>query len=144
MTAKKICGMPSRVSDATCILEAGHTAYSSNRFHRFPPPTRASGVASPEMGPGGPERPGMYDTDDTPTIAHSTPLGRPAGAKICDDCGKEYAGPAYYTFHPKDCKTSRHRGRPIPHAGCTGNLCPRCAGPYLEPDRAGDSRRSHG
>jgi len=140
----KTCDMPSRVSDATCVLEAGHEADSPNRFHRFAPVASMPPVASPEMGPGGPERPGMYDTGDTPTIAHSTSLGRPAGAKICDDCGKEYAGPAYYTFHPKDCKTSNHRGEALPHAGCTGNLCPRCAGPYLEPDRASDPRRQYG
>lgn len=68
-------------------------------------------------------------------------LGLQAGVKTCDDCTEEYAGPAYYTFLPEACVTSDRDGPPKPHAGCTGNLCPRCAGPYLEPDRAGDARR---
>lgn len=68
-------------------------------------------------------------------------LGLQAGVKTCDDCTTEYAGPAYYTFPPSECRTSRHDGPSTPHAGCTGNLCPRCAGPDLEPDRAGDPRR---
>lgn len=71
-------------------------------------------------------------------------LGRSAGPKTCDDCGQSYAGPAYYTFQEGECRTSRHDGPPTPHAGCTGNLCPRCAGPDLEPDRANDARRPSG
>lgn len=56
---------------------------------------------------------------------------RAISAPTCDDCGKEYAAPAYYTF-------------PIEYAGdheCTGNLCPECAGPFLEPDNSEDRRR---
>lgn len=68
-------------------------------------------------------------------------LGRSAGAKTCDDCCQEYAGPAYYTFQEDSCRTSDHDGPAVPHLGCTGNLCPRCAGPDLEPDRADDPRR---
>ena len=55
----------------------------------------------------------------------------------CDDCGKEYAGPAYYTFDSEACVS----GNDIPHVGCSGNVCPACAGPYLEPDAPDDSRR---
>lgn len=67
--------------------------------------------------------------------------GLVAGVKVCDDCCTEYAGPAYYTFPSDECRTSDHDGAATPHLGCTGNLCPRCAGPDLEPDRAGDPRR---
>lgn len=66
-------------------------------------------------------------------------LGRAAGVKTCDDCGAEYAGPAYRTFLAAECVTSNHDGPPSPHPGCTENLCPRCAG-TLEPDRADDPR----
>lgn len=71
----------------------------------------------------------------------TTTLGRPAGMKTCDDCQEEYAGPAYYTFLPTECVTSDHDGPARAHLGCTGNLCPRCAGPDLEPDRPDDPRR---
>ena len=54
----------------------------------------------------------------------------------CDDCGKTYEGRPYYTFDPKDCTADAD-----PHLGCTGNICPRCAGPDLEPDLLDDPRR---
>jgi len=102
---------------------------------RMPP------VASPEGPPGGPERPPREPIDEHTMSASATSLGRPAGVKICDDCLQEYAGPGYYTFHPRYCKTTNHKGEAFAHLGCTGNLCPRCAGPYLEPDRRDDPRR---
>jgi len=61
-------------------------------------------------------------------------LGVQPGVKTCDDCTEQYAGPAYYTFPTSECRTSDHDGEATPHEGCTGNLCPRCAGPDLEPD----------
>jgi hypothetical protein len=54
----------------------------------------------------------------------------------CDDCDKTYGGAPYYTFDPDDCTADCD-----PHLDCTGNICPRCAGPYLEPDQPGDPRR---
>lgn len=68
-------------------------------------------------------------------------LGLSASTKTCDDCGDAYAGPAYYTFLESECRTSDHDGPTTQHLGCTGNLCPRCAGPDLEPDRRDDERR---
>ncbi len=97
-------------------------------------------AASPEGVPDGPEGAPRARSDEH-TDAPATPLGRSGGVKVCDDCGQEYPGPAYYTFPPYSCRTSNHDGDPIPHRGCTENLCPRCAGPYLEPDRRGDPRR---
>lgn len=44
---------------------------------------------------------------------------------LCDDCGLPYPGPAYYSFDDDG----------------SGNLCPACAGPHLEPDTDGDPRR---
>jgi hypothetical protein len=57
---------------------------------------------------------------------------------ICDDCREAYLTPAYYVFEPEGC-TVDDEG--TPHEGCTGNLCPACAGPYLEPDKPDDPRR---
>lgn len=57
--------------------------------------------------------------------------------KICDDCRKEYAGPAYYTFPPELCGGYHDHTTPQ----CTGNICPDCAGPFLEPDEPDDVRR---
>jgi hypothetical protein len=64
----------------------------------------------------------------------------------CDDCGLAYAGPAYYTFDPEGCghdmgPTGGGRYIWMPHGDCTGNLCPACAGPYIEPDHENDPRR---
>lgn len=73
----------------------------------------------------------------------------------CDDCGKAYDGPTYYTFDVERCVSSRdymqlgERIEPtwpadmdIPHGDdCTGNICPSCAGPYLDPDDPFDDRR---
>jgi hypothetical protein len=106
---------------------------------RYPHETRAS--VAPGERPGGPESSPGDAPGDTRMSARGTSLGRPAGMKECDDCMQQYPGPAYYTFHPRDCKTSNHRGEAFPHVGCTGNLCPRCAGPDLEPDRPDDPRR---
>jgi hypothetical protein len=36
--AVDVCGFPSSVSDATCILPAGHPADSHSRYHRFARP----------------------------------------------------------------------------------------------------------
>jgi len=57
---------------------------------------------------------------------------------ICDECSQEYEGPAYYTLeedhHPPEETT-------LAIEVCTGNLCPECAGPFLEPDDPDDPRR---
>lgn len=64
----------------------------------------------------------------------------------CDDCLREYPGKPYYTFEPEGCEDEMplHLGETeqvtTPHASCTGNLCPECAGPYLEPDDPDDDR----
>jgi hypothetical protein len=61
--------------------------------------------------------------------------------ETCDDCGQEYATPAYYSFDPDGCVWTEDNGaKVIPH-DCTSNLCPECAGPYLEPDDPADARR---
>jgi hypothetical protein len=73
----------------------------------------------------------------------------------CDDCGREYEWPPYYTFPEESCVSTRdfmqlgervEASWPaedgIEHGDdCTGNLCPACAGPYLEPDDPSDWRR---
>ena len=63
---------------------------------------------------------------------------------ICDDCGVAYVGPPYYTFEPDSCDETETdidgRTTEIPHP-CTGNMCPSCAGPYLDPDFDDDPRR---
>jgi hypothetical protein len=82
--------------------------------------------------------------------------------QTCDDCGQDYPGPVYYSFDPEACVSTREwvqegaRVEPpisvgsgnvteddlIPHGDdCTGNLCPACAGPHLEPDDEADPRR---
>jgi len=75
--------------------------------------------------------------------------------ETCDDCYLEYPGPVYYTFDPDACVSTRdavqegerhpltdNPDEEIVHGDdCTGNLCPSCAGPYLEPDQPGDPRR---
>jgi len=59
----------------------------------------------------------------------------------CDDCRKVYAYPDYYTFDSDGCEL-RIGDDPDPVAhDCTGNLCPECAGPHLEPDDPADPRR---
>ena len=57
---------------------------------------------------------------------------------ICDDCGEAYMSPMYYTFEPSDCHVDDDDG---PHKGCTGNLCPSCAGPDIDPYDLHDPRR---
>lgn len=52
---------------------------------------------------------------------------------ICDDCGKAYLGPAYYTFDPDDCTSWKHEG-------CTGNSCHECTGDDTYPDDEDDPR----
>lgn len=52
---------------------------------------------------------------------------------ICDDCFKPYSPPVYYSFEPENCNPK--------HEGCTGNLCPNCAGPHLIPDDPDDKRK---
>ena len=74
----------------------------------------------------------------------------------CDDCKQEYEGPAYYTFDIEACQvTDQYEaiigeavtgiydgGLMKPHAAeCTGNVCPECAGDFLEPDDPDDPRR---
>ena len=62
---------------------------------------------------------------------------------ICDDCREPYDPPVYYTFETclyesfPTALTSAGREHPY----CTGILCPRCAGTYLEPDDPDDPRR---
>lgn len=71
-------------------------------------------------------------------------IGRAAGVKTCDDCEREYPGPAYYTFLESQCvviNAGAANDQPVVHAGCTGNLCADCAGSDIEPDRADDPRR---
>ena len=61
----------------------------------------------------------------------------------CDDCGKIYQGPPYYTFDAEGCNTVDIIGGAevaVDH-DCTENICPECAGPFLEPDEENDPRR---
>lgn len=109
------------------------------------------------------ERP---DVDDDPTIAvyrgdeeepvaivhlnpesschepdHIVVRRRMPDTRICDECRQPYEGPSYYTYgtDARDPETwSGTHGSP---RDCTDNLCPTCAGPYLEPDIPGDPRR---
>ncbi len=63
---------------------------------------------------------------------------------ICDDCRHAYLEPVYYTFEVEAC-IQDSGGYETPHAdseeGCTGNMCPECAGSYLDPDDPDDPRR---
>lgn len=66
----------------------------------------------------------------------------------CDDCERTYPGTPYYTFDPEGCEdevvTEVRQGvylrETVSHRDCTGNLCPECAGPFLEPDDPDDDR----
>ena len=61
---------------------------------------------------------------------------------ICDDCREAYLEPPYYEFDPDGCTDDEPHGDYEPHGDdCTGNVCPDCAGPYLDPDNPGDPRR---
>jgi hypothetical protein len=82
---------------------------------------------------------------------------------VCDDCYKPYEGPVYYTFDRARCVSTLSSPDPtwpdytqmgeriepfwpdefsVEHGSdCTGNLCPSCAGPYLDPDDPFDDRR---
>lgn len=55
----------------------------------------------------------------------------------CDECGKQYEGPVYYTLD----EDSHPPGDNLAVEPCTGNLCPSCAGPFLNPDDPDDPRR---
>jgi hypothetical protein len=58
---------------------------------------------------------------------------------ICDDCGEEYEGPVYYSL---DMGVTHLNSLTLAvEEGCTGNLCPECAGPFLDPDDPDDPRR---
>lgn len=59
--------------------------------------------------------------------------------ETCDDCRQQYDGPAFYAFDEEACEWSENEVI-VPH-DCTGNLCPECAGPHLEPDDENDPRR---
>lgn len=62
---------------------------------------------------------------------------------ICDDCREAYPGPVYYAFDPDGCGDELSDQEWEPHRGCTGNLCPPCAGPHVDPDKENDPRRPH-
>jgi hypothetical protein len=64
-----------------------------------------------------------------------------AGPIVCDDCRQLYDQPVYYTLggdpdDPESMGNFHDDG-----SDCTDNLCPSCAGPYLEPDDPNDPRR---
>lgn len=59
--------------------------------------------------------------------------------ECCDDCGGLYQAPAYYTFDEDSCRLTVG-GVDTPHP-CTGNICPQCAGPFMEPDMEHDPRK---
>lgn len=67
-----------------------------------------------------------------------------ASFAICDDCHEAYPDPPYYSFD-MECvvtETDPVTGieEMIDHT-CTNNLCPDCAGPYLEPENEDDPRK---
>lgn len=76
-----------------------------------------------------------YHSDDCDAILI------PVQFNDCDDCRAVYTGLPYYTFDPADCTEQLGDDRPEPHPNCTGNICPACAGPHLNPDHEGDPRR---
>jgi hypothetical protein len=59
----------------------------------------------------------------------------------CDDCGVTCPGAIYYSLDPETCSVDPEFNEPAPHEGCTGNLGPECAGPFLVPDQPDDPRR---
>jgi len=61
----------------------------------------------------------------------------------CDDCGKDYPGEPYYTFEAESCNTVDiiDGAEVAVDHDCTENICPECAGPFLEPDIYLDPRR---
>ena len=65
----------------------------------------------------------------------------PVNFHICDDCGNAYLSPRYYTFDPRDCIADDGISGEHRHEGCTGNMCPPCAGSFIEPDDENDPRR---
>jgi len=88
--------------------------------------------------------PDVYDVTAFPDA-----IGIPDGPVfvVCDDCHEAYMEPAYYTFEVSACKTTESTPdgeTVIDHMntleGCTGNLCPDCAGPYIAPDVLPDPR----
>ena len=61
----------------------------------------------------------------------------------CDDCRKTYPGPPYYTFETEGCNEAEEINgvwTPVAH-DCTENICPQCAGPFMEGDMENDPRR---
>ena len=58
----------------------------------------------------------------------------------CDDCRKTYTGQPYYTFDEAGCnEVDIIDGAEVAvEHDCTGNLCPECAGPFLDPDEGND------
>ncbi len=73
-------------------------------------------------------------------VARST--AQITGAEVCDDCGQAYPGPAYYSVG-EGCELWEETpdGATRLEHECTGNICPDCAGPFLEPDLENDPRR---
>lgn len=60
---------------------------------------------------------------------------------VCDDCHKEYEGPAYYSWD-EDCGAHDLDVMTLAvEEPCTRNFCPDCAGLFLEPDDDNDPRR---
>lgn len=61
---------------------------------------------------------------------------------VCDDCGLAYEGPVYYTVEPPDPDDPEAAGDWHDDGSeCTGSFCPKCAGPFLEPDDPNDPRK---
>ena len=59
----------------------------------------------------------------------------PVNFHICDDCKAAYLAPRYYSF--SECFDEDEKQ----HEDCTGNMCPSCAGSFIEPDDENDPRR---
>ena len=74
--------------------------------------------------------------------------GEAVGFVICDDCREAYPPPAYYTFESEGCIFQEGDDPEQKHMdteeGCTGNLCPDCAGPHVDPDYPEDEWRRPG
>lgn len=77
----------------------------------------------------------VYDLGRSPHSKLGLMNWKPMWNEVCDDCGKEYPGPAYYVFEADGCMS----GTDELHVPCTGNLCPSCAWD-LVPDDTTDPR----
>lgn len=75
-----------------------------------------------------------YDELYEQIVAQAVPWQHVADRAVCDDCGDWYAAPAYYTFDTPDCTVENGAH------DCSGNVCPRCCGPDMEPDNLFDVR----